>query len=125
MQAGGRLVGLSQEQIAAVNARFPFLLPMEIPAGSYPGQATALKTVGSYSYLLARSDLPEDLAYRLARAIHAAQPGLAARLEQGRDTLPQNTWKAAGSVQRIHPGALRYLAEIGVAGPNPGTRAAP
>jgi TRAP transporter TAXI family solute receptor len=118
MQAGGRLVGVADEQIDAVNARFPFLLPMQIPAGSYPGQNNALKTVGSYSYLLARADLPEDIAYRLAKAIHAAQPGLAARLEQGRDTLPQNTWKAAGNAQRIHPGTLKYLVEIGVAGPD-------
>ena len=115
MNAGGRLVGLSEDQIETVNAKFPFLLPMEIPEGSYPGQKTALKTVGSYSYLLARADLPEDIAYRLAKAIHDAQPGLAARLKQGRDTLPENTWKAAGDPDRIHPGALRYLVEIGVA----------
>jgi len=114
MNAGGKLVGLSEEQIKTVNARFPFLMPMEIPAGSYPGQASVLKTVGSYSYLLARSDLPEEVAYRLTRAIHEAQPGLAARLKQGRDTLPENTWKAAGDPDRIHPGARRYLAEIGV-----------
>jgi TRAP-type uncharacterized transport system substrate-binding protein len=101
-----------------VNAKFPFLLPMEIPAGSYPGQKTALKTVGSYSYLLARADLPEAIAYRLAKAIHDAQPSLAARLKQGRDTLPENTWKAAGNPDRIHPGALKYLLEIGVASRN-------
>ena len=125
MAAGGKLVGLSKDQIEAVNAKFPFLLPMEIPAGSYPGQKTALKTVGSYSYLLARADLPEDIAYRLAKAIHKAQPSLAARLMQGRDTLPENTWKATGNAARIHPGAFRYLAEIGVAGRNQGAEAAP
>jgi len=118
MIAGGKLVGLSEEQIETVNARFPFLLPMEIPAGSYPGQESALKTVGSYSYLLARADLPEDIAYSLTKAIHKAQPSLAARLKQGRDTLPENTWKAAGDADRIHPGALKYLTEIGVASPN-------
>jgi hypothetical protein len=37
-----------------------------------------------------------------------------ARLMQGRDTLPENTWDAAGDVDRIHPGARRYLAEIGL-----------
>ena len=115
MEAGGKLVGLSDAQIDAVNAKYPFLLPMEIPAGSYPGQDAVLKTVGSYSYLLARADLPEEVAYRLARAIHQAQPSLAERLKQGRDTLPENTWKAAGDAARIHPGALRYLVEIGVA----------
>jgi hypothetical protein len=118
MDAGGRLVGLSDDQIERVNAAFPFLMPMEIPADSYPGQKTPLKTVGSFSFLLARADLSEDIAYRLAKAIHKAQPGLAARLKQGRDTLPGNTWRAAGDADRIHPGALRYLKEIGVANPD-------
>ena len=114
MNAGGRLVGLSAEQIKKVNNKFPFLLPMEIPAESYPGQQTALQTVGSFSFLLARADLPEDIAYKLARAIHKAQPNLAARLKQARDTSPDNTWKAAGKADRIHPGVRKYLAEIGV-----------
>ena len=113
MAADGRLVGLTDEQIARVTGRFPFLQPLEIPAGSYPGQETALKTVGSYSFLLARADLPDALAYRLAKAIHEAQPALEDRLKQGRDTLPSNTWRAAGSPDRIHPGARRYLAELG------------
>ena len=116
MNAGGRLVGLSDEQIGSVNAAFPFLMPMTIPADSYPGQTTGLKTVGSFSFLLARADLPDDIAYRLAKAIHKAQPALSARLKQGRDTLPENTWKAAGDAHRIHPGAYSYLAEIGIAG---------
>jgi len=118
MNAGGKLVGLSEEQIETVNAKFPFLLPMEIPAGSYPGQESTLKTIGSYSYLLARADLPEDTAYNLTKAIHKAQPSLAARLKQGRDTLPENTWRAAGAADRIHPGALQYLSEIGIASPD-------
>jgi TRAP-type uncharacterized transport system substrate-binding protein len=54
------------------------------------------------------------LAYRLTKAIHEGQPKLAERLTQGRDTLPENTWKAAGDPDRIHPGARRYLAELGL-----------
>lgn len=114
MQSGGRLVGLSNEQIIKVNAKYPFLQPLTVPAESYPGQMEPLQTIGSFSFLLARADLPDELAYRLTKAIHAGQPNLAARLKQGRDTLPENTWKAAGDPDRIHPGARRYLAEIGL-----------
>lgn len=114
MQAGGRLVGLTDDQIKKINAKYPFLQPLIIPAGSYPGQAEPLRTVGSFSFLLARPNLPEELAYRLAKAIHKGQPKLAERLTQARDTLPNNTWKAAGNPDRIHPGARRYLAELGL-----------
>ncbi len=114
MKSGGRMVGLTKDQIDKINARYPFLLPMKIPAGSYTGQEQPLSTVGSFSFLLARADLPEELAYQLTKAIHEAQPGLAARLKQGRDTLPANTWKAAGDPKRLHPGTRKYLAEIGI-----------
>ena len=113
MEAGGRLVGLSDDQIEQIHAKYPFLQPLTIPAGSYPGQAEPLQTVGSFSFLLARADLPEELAYRLTKAIHKGQPELAKRLTQGRDTLPENTWKATSDPNRIHPGARRYLAELG------------
>ncbi|MDJ0782587.1 MAG: TAXI family TRAP transporter solute-binding subunit [Desulfosarcinaceae bacterium] len=114
MQAGGRLVGFRHDQIKRINAKYPFLMPLTIPAASYPGQAEPLQTVGSFSFLLARADLPEELAYRLTRAIHKGQPHLAERLPQGRDTLPANTRKAAGDPDRIHPGARRYLTELGL-----------
>jgi TRAP transporter TAXI family solute receptor len=113
MEAGGRLVGVTDDQAQRVNAKYPFLQPMTIPANSYPGQSEPLKTVGSFSFLLAREDLPEELVYRLTRAIHKAQPELARRLTQGRDTLPENTWKAAGDPGRLHSGTRRYLAELG------------
>lgn len=113
MEAGGRLVGISDDQAQQISAKYPFLQPLTIPAGSYPGQSEPLKTVGSYSFLLARADLPEELVYRLTKAIHHAQPELARRLTQGRDTLPKNTWKASGDPDRLHPGARRYLAELG------------
>jgi hypothetical protein len=74
MNAGGLLLGLSDDQIKKINAKYPFLQPLTIPAESYPGQAESLQTVGSFSFLLARPDLPEALAYRLTKAIHKGQP---------------------------------------------------
>jgi TRAP transporter TAXI family solute receptor len=113
-EAGGRLVGLSDAQAHAVADAVPFLQTMTIPAGAYPGQAAPLTTVGSFSYILARPDLADDTVYALAKAIHAAQPALAERLRQGRETLPENTVKAALEPDHIHPGARRYLRELGL-----------
>lgn len=114
MQAEGRLIGLSEHQIQTITKKYPFLQSLTIPAESYPGQTEPLKTVGSFSFLLARENLPEELAYQLAKAIHKAQPSLAKRLTQGRDTLPENTWKSSADPQRIHPGVRRYLKELGI-----------
>ena len=63
---------------------------------------------------LARTDLPDDVAYRLAKALHKGNDAFARRLDQARETTPQNTRLAAPSTDRIHPGVQRYLKEIGL-----------
>jgi uncharacterized protein len=115
MQAGGRFIGLDARDAERLRARHNFLKPLVVPAGSYPGQAEPVHSVGSWCYILARPTLDEEVAYRLARALHRGYPALVERLAQGRETTPENTWTAAPSPDRIHPGVLRYLREIGVA----------
>ncbi len=114
MEGGGKLVGLTREQAEKVGKAYAFLTPMTVPAGAYPGQTEPVESVGSFSFVLASSDLPDETAYELAKAIHKAQPALAERLAQGRETLPENTAKAAVKPEHIHPGARRYLEELGL-----------
>lgn len=114
-QAGGRLFGFSADEIAAITAKHPFLKPMTVPAGAYPGQDAEIKTVGVWSFILARPGLSDETAYRIAKALHEGQPALADRIAQASETTPQNT---AASVERdrIHPGVQRYLRDIGLLG---------
>jgi len=114
MQAGGRFIGLTPDEVARVSAKHNFLKPITVPAGAYPGQKEAVNSVGSWSYILARTTLDDDIAYRLARALHRGHPALVKRLDQGRETTPQSTFAAAPSPAQIHPGVQRYLREIGV-----------
>jgi hypothetical protein len=85
-----------------------------VPAGAYPGQKEAVNSVGSWCYVLARRDLPDDVAYRLAKAIHNGHAALVKRVDQGRETTPQSTVNAAPSPQQIHSGVQKYLHEIGL-----------
>lgn len=100
---------------ARILAKHAFLKPMTVPAGSYPGQDAALASVASWSFIMARPTLPDDITYRLARALHRDEPALARRLPQARETTAANTAAAAPRLELIHPGALRYLREIGLA----------
>jgi TRAP transporter TAXI family solute receptor len=88
------------------------LQEITVPARSMPGQDTAITSVGSWSYILARPGLEDDIAYRLARALHRGKDTLAARLTEARETTPENTVTAAPRADLIHPGAARYLREI-------------
>jgi len=113
-KAGGRFIGLTPEEVGKVGAKHAFLKPATVPAGAYEGQTEAVSSVASWSYVLARADLPEDVAYRLAKALHQGNARLVERLAQGRETTPQNTRAAAPSPNQIHPGVQRYLREIGL-----------
>ena len=112
--AGARFIVPDAAGIRRILAKHAFLKPMLVPAGSYPGQTTGLISVGSWSFVMARPTLDETLAYRLARALHHGEAALGARLPQARETTAANTVDAVPRVELIHPGARRYLREIGL-----------
>ncbi len=113
MKAGGRFIGFSPEEVKAVTAKHDFLKPMTVPAKSYEGQDEAVQAIGVWSFILSRPDLPNDAAYKLAKALHAGQGTLAEVLPQAKETTPQNT-KAAANPKHIHPGVQKYLDELGL-----------
>lgn len=113
-EAGGRLIGLTLHEIEQIRAKHNFLKTIVVPAGSYPGQTEPIHAVGSWSYILGRVSLDEDVAYRFAKALDLGYAGLVQRVEQGSETRPENTLAASPGLDRIHPGVLRYLADKGV-----------
>lgn len=112
--AGARFIVPNEAGIRRILAKHTFLKPLTVPAGSYPGQDFPLGSVGSWSFILTRPTLSDDLAYRLARALHQGEAVLGRRLPQARETTAANTFAAAASLDLVHPGVRRYLREIGV-----------
>jgi uncharacterized protein len=112
-QAGGRFIAPTADEIERIRAKHAFLKPLTIPAGSYPGQNAAINSVGSWSFVMARPTLPDDVAYRLARALHRGEADISRRLPQASETTAANTAAAAPRANLIHPGAARYLNELG------------
>ena len=99
----------------ASRAKHTFLKPLTVPADSYPNQAAAIDSVGSWSFVLTRENLPDDVAYRLARTLHGVEAALCRKLPQACETTAANTVAAAIKPELIHPGAMKYFREIGVA----------
>jgi len=111
---GARFIAPDAGEIARVIAKHPFLKPMTVPAGSYPNQNAPIDSIGSWSFVLVRADLPDDLAYRLARTLHGSEGALCKKLAQACETTAANTVAAAPDLALIHPGVMRYFREIGV-----------
>ncbi|MFC5321763.1 TAXI family TRAP transporter solute-binding subunit [Bradyrhizobium oligotrophicum] len=112
---GARFIAPSAEEIAQVRAKHGFLKALTVPAGSYAGQDTPIDSIGSWSYVLVRDSLPDDVAYRLAKTLHGAEAALCKTLAQACETTAANTVAATPSLDLIHPGVMRYLREIGAA----------
>ena len=111
---GARFIAPDAGEIARIRAKHTFLKPLTVPAGSYPNQNAPIDALGSWSFVLARENLPDDVAYRLARSLHGAEGALCKKLPQACETTAGNTITAAPSVELIHPGVLRYFRETGI-----------
>ncbi len=111
--SGARFIAPDAAQRKKIMAKHSFLKLLKVPAGSYPGQSKPITSVGSWAFVIARSALADDLAYRLARALHKGESVIAKRLPQAAETTAANTVAAALHAELIHPGVQRYLREAG------------
>ncbi|MBK1632290.1 hypothetical protein CKO31_16405 [Thiohalocapsa halophila] len=86
LASGLRLAPIDRWAAEGNRMAFPFLQPVTIPAGTYPGQTTPLASVGSQAVLAAARQDPTE-------AVGVVGPGSAA--------IGQNLPVAAGTVARI------------------------
>lgn len=101
---------------ARILAAVPALRPMALPSGSYPGQMEAVDSVGTWSLILARPGLEDEVGHRLAAALHRARADLASRLAQASETTAENTASAVTDPALIQPGVRRFLRGLGLLG---------
>ncbi|CAN5800657.1 TAXI family TRAP transporter solute-binding subunit [soil metagenome] len=111
---GARFITPDSDEIERIVTRNRFMRRISIPPRRYPGQSEGLTTVGSWSYVLARPNLDDAIAYGLAAALHKAQRNNSLFDSQLADSTPQNTLAALPRQDALHKGVERYFREIGV-----------
>jgi uncharacterized protein len=111
---GARFIVPDASEIGRIREKHSFLKPLTVPANSYPGQTAAIASLGSWSFVLVRENLPDEVAYHLARTLHGIEAKFCEKLAQACETTAANTVAAAPNVDLIHPGVLKYFREIGV-----------
>ena len=111
---GVRFIVPSAAEITRIRARYPFLVPLTVRSGTYPGDKVPVNTVGSWSFIVARADLDPALVRRLAADLYKAEqqslksPYLA-------QTTAANTLAGVNSFDELHPGVLGYFRDAGLA----------
>ena len=108
---GARFIVPSDTEVEGIVAKHKNLKRVKVPAGAYKGIDRELTSVGSWSFVFARADLPDETAYRVARALHRAEAKLGAKLAQARESTAANTATAVSERSQLHPGVARYLNE--------------
>jgi TRAP transporter TAXI family solute receptor len=107
-----RFVVPTSGEIDRIIAKHGFMRRLTVPAGVYPGQPDPISTVGSWSFVLARADLPEAIGYRLAAALHRAGSTTLSSKQLSEST-PGNTLAALPAPGTLHPGVERFYKEAG------------
>lgn len=103
-RAGARLLPLEGQPIERLRHDYPFLRPMSIPAGTYPGQPSAVRTIGVDNLLVCRRDLDEAVVHDFTRQFFAALPSLPLlRL--------MDAEQAPATPVPLHEGAARFYRE--------------
>ena len=110
------LLEFTDEQIAAINARYPLWRRYVLAPGTYPNQAQAVQSIAHPNahppVPAVRADVPEEAASQITRAIFE---NLGALHELHRATRELTLETALGGLGApLLPGALRYYREQGV-----------
>jgi len=109
-----RYIAFPSDQLAALRLAMPELTPSLIPAGTYPSLLRPYQTLGLYNFAVAHELLPDDLVYNVVRSVFEHHEEMMEVHSAAAATIPANM--DHNSFLPLHPGAIRYYAQIGKAG---------
>jgi len=103
-----------QEVLEPMNKRYgPLYVKDVIPAKSYPGQETHAQIITIWNVLVARGDIPDEVAYNIVKTIFERKEDMD-RVHAEARSFDLKYQTNAGAVIPFHPGAARYFRERGL-----------
>ena len=111
--ANGKLVGMDDELIAKVQAKYPWYSKFTIPAGTYDGQTEPVQTTAVKMLLLTDASMPDDVVYDLAKTFWENLDSLG-KAHAVMKTVTKEMAVSDLSGIPLHPGAEKYYREIGL-----------
>ncbi len=116
VQADVNYLDFSEDEVRRLTTQYPELAAGTLPLGTYRKQDRPLRIVGMYNFAIAHRTLPEDLAYEITKSVLGQNARLRQAIAAASETLAENWTK--NSFLPFHPGAARYLREVGQAVPD-------
>jgi TRAP transporter TAXI family solute receptor len=110
------ILELTEEQFAAAQAADPTFARTTLPGGTYEDAAEDIAVLGVPNVLVVSSEMPDDLAYALTKAMFDNIADLQAVHPAANETTVEFTMTA--TPVPLHPGAIRYYEEVGATIPD-------
>ncbi len=107
-----RIIPFSQEEIQKVISKYKYYAPYTLPAGTYKGVDEDVVTLSVWNVAICYRDLPDDLVYKLTKAVFENTNYLIKVYPGARETTPENAVKYTPIP--LHPGAVKYYKEVGI-----------
>jgi TRAP transporter TAXI family solute receptor len=104
------ILALDAETVAATDAKVHGLLPLAIPARTYPGQQREVATLAATALLVARDDVPDAIVEDTLELLYASAASGGAGVQA---TRLSKTRALTGVTIPMHPAAARYFAKAG------------
>lgn len=110
------LIAMTEAEIAAARAADATFATTTLPGGTYNGVDADMTVLGIPNVLVASSEMSDDLAYAITRAMFENIADLQAVHPAANETTVGFTMSATPIP--LHPGAIRYYEEIGATIPD-------
>jgi TRAP transporter TAXI family solute receptor len=110
------VITLTDAQLEAARGADPTFAVLTLPGGTYNGVDEDVQVLGVPNVLVASSEMPDDLAYTLTKAMFDNIADLQAVHPAANETTVEFTM--AATPVPLHPGAIRYYEEIGATIPD-------
>jgi len=109
-----RILDIQPDMLKGLRAQFSNVVPLTIPAGTYNGIDNDIHTYCLPQMWICRTDLSEDLVYKIIKAVYDNPEDRDAIHPMARMYTPENAFRGSPGVPvGYHPGAVKYYKEKG------------
>ncbi len=108
---GIKLIGIDAKTLAEMKKINPGYSKLTIKAGTYPKQDKDVDVIGYATHIIAACDLPEDVVYKMAKAMAANVADMAASNKAISGLTPKIMAEDVGVP--LHKGAAKFYKEAG------------
>ena len=106
-----KLIGIDANTLAGMKKINPGYAKLTIKAGTYPKQDKDVDVIGYATHLVVACDLPEDVVYRMVKAMAANVADMAASNKAMAGLTPKIMAEDVGVP--LHKGAAKFYKEVG------------